>query len=160
MQGGQRGCGEDHRAQDVGEQQGMELPTGAARKSGPRVGCTAPSCLGRGGSGGCAELVRATLQEDAARAARLRRAQEDYQAQDEHAGGQQGNEMLALLGGRAGGAGSAAAAAREKEKQERREDADTETGVRSRALLGSTPVISFTVEVSYVKTEVRPKDCA
>lgn len=138
MQGGQRGCGEDHRAQDLSEQQGMGLPTAAVRGSGPRVGCTAPSCLGRGGR---AELVCATSQEDAARAARLRRAQEDYQAQDEHAGGQQGNEMLALQRGRAGGAGSAAAAAREKEKQERREDADTETGVRSRALLGSTLVV-------------------
>lgn len=107
--------------------------------------------------GGCAELVRATLQEDAARAARLRRAQEDYQAQDEHAGGQQGNEMLALQRGRAGGAGTAAAAAREKEKQERREDADTETGVRGRALLGSTPVVSFTVEVSVTKRRCVPR---
>ena len=124
----------------MSEQQGSELPTAAVRGSGPRVGGTASCCLGRGG---CAELVRAPLQEDAARAARLRRAQEDYQAQDEHAGGQQGNEMLALQRGRAGGAGSAAAAAREKEKQERREDAETETGVRSRALLGSTPVVSF-----------------
>ena len=37
------------------------------------------------------------VQQDAAeRAARLKRAQDDYQAEDEHAGGQQGNLMLEL----------------------------------------------------------------
>ena len=37
-------------------------------------------------------------QEDAVRAARLRRVQEDHQAQDEHADGQEGNVMLTLVG--------------------------------------------------------------
>ncbi|KAK9845235.1 hypothetical protein WJX81_000654 [Elliptochloris bilobata] len=72
-------------------------------------------------------------EEDAARAARLRRVQEDYQAQDEHAGGQQGNMMLALQRGelgrkKVGSAGASAAAACEKDKVEHRGDADAETG--------------------------------
>ena len=76
-------------------------------------------------------------QEDAARAARLRRVQEDYQAQDEHADGQQGNLMLALQRGelgrkKAASAGAASAAAREKDKAERQGDADAEAGVRRR----------------------------
>ena len=73
-------------------------------------------------------------QEDAARAARLRRVQEDYQAQDEHADGQQGNMMLALQRGelgrrKAASAGAASAAARDKDRVER-QDADAEAAVR------------------------------
>lgn len=36
------------------------------------------------------------MQDDAARAARLRKAQEDFQAEDEHTGGQQANTLLLL----------------------------------------------------------------
>lgn len=76
----------------------------------------------------------ASAQEDAARAARLRRVQEDYQAQDEHADGQQGNTMLALQRGelgrkKAASAGAASAAARDKDRAER-QDADAEAAVR------------------------------
>ena len=75
-----------------------------------------------------------SAQEDAARAARLRRVQEDYQAQDEHADGQQGNMMLALQRGelgrrKAASAGAASAAARDKDRAER-QDADAEAAVR------------------------------
>ncbi len=73
-------------------------------------------------------------QDDAARAGRLARVQDNYQAQDEHAGGQQGNSMLALQRGelgrkKAGSAGMAAAAAKEREK-ERGGDADADAEAR------------------------------
>lgn len=73
-------------------------------------------------------------QDDAARAGRLACVQDNYQAQDEHAGGQQGNSMLALQRGelgrkKAGSAGMAAAAAKEREK-ERGGDADADAEAR------------------------------
>ncbi len=56
------------------------------------------------------------LQADATRLARLRRAQEEFQLTDEHAGGQQANSLLALqrderLSSRSRGVQQAAAAA-------------------------------------------------
>jgi hypothetical protein len=36
------------------------------------------------------------MQDDAARAVRLRKAQEEFQLEDEHAGGQQANSLLEL----------------------------------------------------------------
>ncbi len=36
------------------------------------------------------------MQDDAARAVRLRKAQEDFQAEDEHTGGQQANTLLLM----------------------------------------------------------------
>jgi hypothetical protein len=80
-----------------------------------------------------ADRAPPAAQDDAARAGRLRRVQDNYQAQDEHAGGQQGNSMLALQRGelgrkKAGSAGTGAAAAKERERreQERGGDADAD----------------------------------